>query len=75
MDQSKGEDIDVDGSIEWILASKEKVETKLSAQLNKLSLSSQFIRPLLPAWIPLMSLLWGAMGLVLLVVVLPLLYF
>ncbi len=75
MDQSKGEDIDVDGSIEWILASKEKVETKLSAQLNKLSLSLQFIRPLLSAWIPLMSLLWGAMGLVLLVVVLPLLYF
>ena len=41
-----GGEIDVDEPIEWMLASKEKVETKLSAQLNKLSLSSQFIRPL-----------------------------
>ena len=70
-----GGEIDVDESIEWMLASKEKVETKLSAQLNKLSLSSQFIRPLFPAWIPMMSLLWGAMGLVPSAVVLLLLYF
>jgi hypothetical protein len=36
-----GKERDVDGSTEWMLASKEKVETKLSAQLNELSLSSQ----------------------------------
>ena len=37
---------DVDGSTACMLASEEKAESKLSAQLNKLSLSSQFIRPL-----------------------------
>ena len=34
-------EIDVDGSTACVLASKEKAESKLSAQLNKLSLSSQ----------------------------------